>query len=244
MKNRTETALERKLAAFVALSADELGVLHKLHGNRRTFRAGTDLVYQGQRDQTVFILAKGWVSSYKLLATGTRQIVDFQIPGDFLGLRSILLHASDHGIEPITDVEVSEISAKELLDIFSENPRLASAVLWAASRDEAMVVEHLIDIGRRSAGERTAHLILELGARLTLVGKGSRAEFDCPLKQHHLADALGLSSIHVNRVLRRLREDGMMTFRNNRVTIDDYERLAAFADFDAAYLDHERPILR
>ena len=98
-----------------------------------------------------FILNKGWVCSYKSLRDGSRQIVDFQIPGDFLGLHSLLLRTADHNLQPITEIEVSEVSAADLLDAFGKAPRLATAVLWAASRDEAVVVEHLVDVGQRSA---------------------------------------------------------------------------------------------
>ena len=234
----------RKLGAFVALSGSELAVLETLHKRRRTFVAGRDLVHQGQSEQAAYILASGWACSYKILQDGQRQIVDFQIPGDFLGLRSVLLHISDHSIEPVTDIEVSEVLVPDLLDAFSRTPRLATAILWAASRDEAMVVEHLVDVGRRNAAERMAHFLLELGARAALVGMGSKAGFACPLTQYLLADALGLSAVHVNRVLRQLREDGMVTFRDGFVTFDNYARLTDFAQFDPTYLDQVGPILR
>lgn len=233
----------RKLGAFVALSGSELAVLESLHKRRRTFVAGRDLVHQGQSDQAAYILASGWACSYKILQDGQRQIVDFQIPGDFLGLRSVLLHISDHSIEPVTDIEVSEVLMPELLDAFGRTPRLATAILWAASRDEAMVVEHLVDVGRRNAAEHMAHFLLELGARVALVGMGSKAGFACPLTQYLLADALGLSSVHVNRVLRQLREDGMVTFRDGFVAFDNYDRLTDFAQFDPTYLDQVGPIL-
>ncbi len=219
-------------------------VLDGLHRRRRIFIAGRDLVHQGQTHQAAYILAEGWVCSYKLLRDGTRQVVDFQIPGDFLGLRSVLLHTADHNIEPVTAVEASEVLQSDLLQAFSATPRLATAVLWAASRDEAMVVEHLVDIGRRDARERTAHFLLELGARLTLVGLGTREGFACPLTQHHLADALGLSAVHVNRVLRELREVGLLTFQKGQVTIHDFDRLVDLAEFDRSYLDQEGPLLR
>jgi CRP-like cAMP-binding protein len=156
----------------------------------------------------------------------------------------VLLHLSDHSIEPVTDIEVTEVLAADLLEAFAQTPRLATAILWAASRDEAMVVEHLVDIGRRNAAERMAHFLLELGARLSLVGMGSRAGFACPLTQYLLGDALGLSAVHVNRVLRKLRESGMLTFRNGFVTFDAYDRLAEFAEFDPTYLDQVGPLLR
>jgi CRP-like cAMP-binding protein len=239
-----DSPLTRKLGAFVALSETELAVLAALHQRRRTFVPGKDLLHQGQVQPTAYILADGWVCSYKLLPGGTRQIVDFQIPGDFLGLRSVLLRTADHNIEPITMVEASEVLARDLLEAFAKTPRLATAVLWAASRDEAMVVEHLVNLGRRNALERTVHFLLELGARLKLVGLASQAGYACPLSQYLLSDALGLSAVHVNRVLRQLREDGLLTFRDGRVTFDDFDRLVVLADFDRAYLDQDGPLLR
>lgn len=236
--------LARKLGAFVALSERELAVLEGFHQRRRTFDAGVDLVHQGQRGQSAYILADGWVCSYKLLPSGTRQIVDFQIPGDFLGLRSILFRTSDHNVEAMTRVEVSEVSSNDLIDAFANTPRLATAVLWAASRDEAMVVEHLVDIGRRNALERTAHFLLELGARLKLVGLGTKEGYACPLAQNLLADALGLTAVHTNRVLRQLREERLLTFRGGQVIFDDFERLIDLVDFDTAYLDQDGPLLR
>lgn len=239
-----DSPFARKLGAFVALSDQDLATIDGLHGRRRTFGAGVDLVHQGELYQSVYILAKGWACSYKLLPNGGRQIVDFQIPGDFLGLRSVLLRNADHSIEPVTQIEASVVVTTDLLAAFAQTPRLAAAVLWAASRDEAMVVEHLVGIGRRNAQERTAHYLLEFGARLNLVGLSTKTGYDCPLSQYMLADALGLSAVHVNRVLRQLREMGLLTFNRGQVTFDDIDGLVAFADFDKAYLDHDGPLLR
>ena len=235
--------LARKLSAFVALSEPELVALERLHRQRRTFAAGRDLVHQGQTEQAAYILASGWVCSYKIQTDGSRQIVDFQIPGDFLGLRSVLLRTSDHGFEPIVDIEAAEVSQADLLNAFAQTPRLSMAILWAASRDEAMVVEHLVGLGRRDADARVGHFLLELGVRLALVGMGDKTGFACPLTQNHLADALGLSSVHINRVLRHLREKGLLTFRHGHVTFDNYEGLAALVDFDPTYLDEIGPLL-
>lgn len=233
-----------KLGAFVALSDEDRAMLDRLHQRRRTFVAGVDMVHQGQAEQSAYILAKGWACSYKLLPNGARQIVDFQIPGDFLGLRSVLFRTADHNIEPITQIEASEVIVTDLLEAFGNTPRLATAVLWAASRDEAMVVEHLVGIGRRNALERTAHYLLEFGARLKLVGLATPTGYDCPLSQYMLADALGLSAVHVNRVLRQLREMELLTFQRGQVAFDDFHRLVELADFDKAYLDHDGPLLK
>lgn len=239
-----QSSLTRKLSAFVALSGTDLETLARYHRRRRTFQAGHEMIHEGQKNQSAFILAEGWACSYKLLPDGERQIVDFQIPGDFLGLRSILFRTADHSTEAVTRIEASEVLAVDIFDSFAEAPRLATAVLWAASRDEAMVVEHLVNLGRRSADMRMAHFLLELGSRLSLVGVGDRTGFNCPLTQYHLADALGLSAVHVNRVLRHLREAGLVTFRNGRVTFDDFSGLVALANFDVDYLDQDGPLLR
>jgi len=238
-----DSPIARKLAAFATLSEADRARLAKLHRRRRSFVAGRDLVSQGQTRQAAYILARGWVCSYKIQSDGTRQIVDIQIPGDFLGLRSVLLRTSDHGFEPITDIEAAEVLASDLTETLAAAPRLGLAILWAASRDEAMVVEHLVGIGRRDAPARVAHFLLELGARLALVGMATRVGYDCPLTQQQLADTIGLSAVHVNRVLRNLREDGMLTFRDGHVQFDDREGLATLAGFDPTYLDHTGPLL-
>jgi CRP-like cAMP-binding protein len=236
--------LVRKLGALVALTDVELRVLDALHKRRRTFATGRDLVHQGRADQATYILVSGWAVAYKILEDGQRQIIDFLIPGDFIGLRGMVSHLSDHSVEPVTDIEVTEVLVADFMTALADTPRLAIAVFWATSRDEAMVVEHLSNIGRRDAAVRVAHFLLELGARLALIGLGSKAGYACPLTQYLLADALGLSSVHVNRVLRQLRDKGMVTFRDGFVTFDDYGRLTEFAGFDPEYLDQIGPLLK
>lgn len=238
-----ETAFVRKLGAFGALSDGEIAILADLQARRRHFAQGRDLVRQGQADQPAFVLTDGWVCSYKLLPDGSRQILDFQVPGDFLGMRSVLLQTADYSVTPITPIEASEVTSADLQTIFTQTPRLAMALLWAVSRDEAMLVEHLVGVGRRSAVDRTAHLLLELGTRLRLVGLANKTGYDCPLSQYLLADALGLSAVHVNRVLRHLREEGLLTFQKGHVTIHDFDALAERFNFNADYLDHGRPVL-
>lgn len=238
------SALARKLSAYVALSDEDLETLSAFHRRRRRFSPGHEMLHQGQSDKAAFILAEGWACSYVLLPDGNRQIVDIKIPGDFLGLRSMVMRTVDHNVEPITPVEASEVLQSDLFDAFARMPRLATAVLWAASRDEAIVVEHLVGLGRRTATQRTGHFLLELAARLRLVGMGDKTGFDCPLSQYVLADTLGLSAVHVNRVLRELREAGYVTFQNGRVSFHDLQGLIRFAEFDPIYLDHEGPLLK
>jgi len=230
-------ALARKLSAFETLGPEELRMLDGLQQARTRIAAGKEVVYEGQHHHAAYILRSGWACSYKRLRDGSRHIIDIQIPGDFLGLRSLLLRRSDHSFVTITDVELSRISADQALTVLREAPRLATALLWAASRDEAMVVEHLVGISRRDAFERTTHFLLELGARLKLVGYGTGDSYPCPVSQSILADTLGMTAIHLNRVLRQLREARLIFFREGTVVFPDMARAAELTGFDRAYLD-------
>ena len=231
------SALVAKLNRFLPLNEDELAGLARLEARRRPVRAQTEIVHERQEGHHAFILQKGWACAYKLLPDGGRQVIDFSVPGDFMGLRSVLLRTSDHAFAAVTDLVVAEVSARQMMDTFQRAPRLGAAILWAASRDEAMVVEHLVNVGRRTALMRTAHLLVEMGLRLQLVGRGSDEGFECPLNQYLLADALGLTAIHVNRVLRELRERGLVTFREGRVEFHDLAGLRVLAEFHSGYLD-------
>jgi CRP-like cAMP-binding protein len=131
---------------------------------------------------------------------------------------------------------ISSVDSAGMLQTFSEFPRLGAAILWAASRDEAMVVEHLVSIGRRNAIERTAHFFMELGERMLLVGLSAETEFECPLTQYVLADALGLSAIHINRVLRQLRELSLLTVQHGTATIHDLQGLRKLSGFSGGYM--------
>jgi CRP-like cAMP-binding protein len=154
-----DSLLARKLNAFLPLTPEELKCLAAMQSKPLTVKRGTQLVQEGQTEHTAFVLQAGWACSYKDLPNGGRQIISFPIPGDCVGLRSILLRTADHSFSALTDAVLSKVEGAHILRCVTEFPRLASAILWAASRDEAMVVEHLVNIGRRSAIERTAHFL-------------------------------------------------------------------------------------
>ena len=137
----------------------------------------------------------------------------------------------------MTDAVVSPVEGTHIMKCVTEFPRLAAALLWAASRDEAMVVEHLVNLGRRDAIERTAHFFMELAERLNLVGLATEAEFKCPLSQFVLGDALGLTPIHVNRVLRQMRERDLLTLQKGIARIHDLKGLRKLAGFQGGYLN-------
>jgi CRP-like cAMP-binding protein len=137
----------------------------------------------------------------------------------------------------LTDAVVSSVEGEDILKGITEYPRLGAAILWAATREEAMVVEHLVNVRQRNAIERTAHFFMELAERLNLVGLATETEFKCPLSQSLLADALGLTDIHVSRVLRQLRERDLLTLKKGRVRIHDLRALRKLAGFQGGYLN-------
>jgi CRP-like cAMP-binding protein len=221
--------LAKKLGTYVHLHKQELACLAEIQSAPTRIARGKQLVHEGQSDHDAYILHSGWACAFKLMPDGGRQIIWFPIAGDCIGLLSVLLHTADHSISALTDVVVSRVAVSRLATILTEFPRLGAAVLWATSRDEAMLVERLVSLGRRSAIERTAHFFLELYERLRLVGLATDTEFMCPLNQYLLADALGLSAIHVNRVLRQLREQNLLTIRGREVIIQNKTALKALA---------------
>jgi CRP-like cAMP-binding protein len=219
------------------LSSGELACLSDLQCHPAHIKRGTALAHEGELAHKAFILQSGWACSYKDLREGGRQIISFPLPGDIVGLGTILLRSSDHSFAALTDVVVSPFSVPAMMALFEKFPRVAAAVLWAESQNAAMVIEHLVDVGRRSAIERVAHCLLELRQRLQLVGMASETEFECPLTQYDLADALGLSPIHVNRVLRQLRQQDLLTLQSHRVIIHNLAAVTNLAGYDSDYLD-------
>ena len=164
------TALFRKLNGFVAMTGEETARLTEVLSKRVSVKGGQELLQEGHYGHKVFIIQTGWASSYKDLSDGGRQIISFSLPGDCVGLRSVLLKTADHSFSALTDSELKTIVAVPLIRMFDDYPRIRSGFLWSAARDEAMAVEHLVSVGRRSALERTAHFFMELAERLMLVG--------------------------------------------------------------------------
>lgn len=193
---------------------------------------------QGGQEECVFIVHSGWGFLHKDLQDGERQIIDFALSGDVIGLTPGNVEAH-MAFTSITDVIVFKAHAKTALPAIMRHPQAAEIFCTVVARQNAILMEHLTNLGRRSALVRTAHLLLELWARLQQAGTISGKEYDCPLTQYDLADALGLTAIHVNRMLRELREFGFLSFRKGRVEILDLDGLIAFAQFDGGYLKRD-----
>jgi CRP-like cAMP-binding protein len=224
----------RDEALCAALSDDDLHVIEHFKAGNRVIEAGCDLYYQGEPCSELYTLLDGWVYLYQILEDGRRQILDFALPGAFLGFQPDLDAPMMHSAQCLTDVAVCVFPRKNLLDLFRHHPELALRMAWITARDRTLANEHLTNIGRRVARERVAHLLLELFYRVRLAHPSPHSDsVELPLTQEHIGDALGLTSVHVNRTLRQLREAGLVIFSGRNMQVLDPDMLAEVAGFDS-----------
>lgn len=213
--------------------------LAQLGSRDRQFSQDQDLTREGDRSANVTLLTDGLAARYKLLSTGRRQITTLLVPGDFLDLSSFLVPRRDFGVVAVTACRAVTIEHEQLRRV-CEADRAATFLLWTETSIEAAIQrEWLVSMGRRSAKGQMAHLFCELMVRLAAVGRSEASAFHLPLTQNELADVLGMSPVHVNRVLKELRRDGVIAWSNYRIEILDWHGLAEVAEFNPAYLGLE-----
>ncbi|KAB2672721.1 Crp/Fnr family transcriptional regulator [Brucella intermedia] len=220
---------------FAKLGAREIDALSSLTIIESEFAADAAIIRQGEQIRSLHLVRSGWGCVYRDLASGERQIIDFPMRSDFLGLRTADGY-SYNTITAITPMSVFEIPLVSLEASIEYAPRLSLIFIELLARQRSLLIEHLTNIGCRAAFVRTAHLFLELSDRVQSSGMGDANSFYCPLTQYQLADALGLTPIHLNRMLRDLREEGLILFRSNRVEILDRKRVAALAQYDGEFM--------
>ena len=232
--------LSRKLGSFADLSADDVAALDQLAGAARPFEAGHELIRQGSRPENVFLLEEGWACRHKITPDGARQIVAYLIPGDLCDIHIFILKTMDHGISLLSDAKVAAVPKQTMLDLMRTRPVVAEALFWATLVDEATLREWLVNMGQRDAFERMAHLFCEMWVRTCEVGLVTDQRFFLPLTQHELGDTIGLTAVHTNRTLQRMRAEGLISLSNRQLTILDLDRLKAVAGFDPNYLHLDR----
>ncbi|MDP4023899.1 Crp/Fnr family transcriptional regulator [Methylobacterium sp. NEAU 140] len=231
-----DNPLARKLEHFVRLSdADHLWLAAAL-GPTRTVAARTDIVEEGDDPTAVFVILDGWAGRYRQLADGRRQIVALLLPGDCCDPHVFLLDRRDHAITALTTVTLARIPGPAFLDLEARSPPLQEAFRRETLITAAVQREGSVSLGRRSAIERMAHLFCELHVRLATVGLAAGNTYPMPLTQVDLADVLGQTAVHTNRVLHDLRAENLITLERRRLTIHDPARLRELALFDPAYL--------
>lgn len=217
------------------LNTQEKEALQSLIISESSYPADAVIIDQGASIRSIHLVRSGWGCVYRDLSSGERQIIDFPMRCDFVGLRTADGY-SYNTIKTITPMSVYEIPLASLEETIWQIPRLSMIFIELLSRQRSMLIEHLTNVGCRSAFVRTAHLLLELSDRVKSCGMGEPDSFYCPLTQYQLADALGLTPIHLNRMMRELREEGLVMFRSYKVEILDRQRLVEIAEYDGEFM--------
>ncbi|MBD2745332.1 Crp/Fnr family transcriptional regulator [Microvirga sp. BT688] len=226
----------RKLDSIFPLSDEEEQALARLPMQIAAYKADQDIVRIGDRPSQSCLLLEGFTCVYKITAEGKRQIVAFHVPGDIPDLQSLHLKVMDNSLATVSPCTLGFIPHEALYDLCNRYPRITAALWRETLVDASIFREWMTGIGRREAYNRTAHLLCEMRVRLNMVGLVEDGTFDLPITQTELADAIGASTVHVNRVLQELRADGLIRSRGTQVSILDWKGLKEAGDFDPLYL--------
>jgi len=228
-----------KLKRFATLNEADVAELTRATARGRSVKARHDLIREGDRPGPVFVMLEGWAFRYKILPNGLRQVLAHLMPGDACDLHIGLLAEMDHGIQTVTKARIATIERGEMEGILERCPGVAKAMYISQLVDEGTMRAWITSMGRRSSAERVAHLMSELYLRARNIGLTDETHLEVPLSQSLLADSLGMTAVHLNRVLKKLRLDDAITIQRGSLTITDPVKLAQMAGFDESYL-HRR----
>ena len=229
-----------KLEHGCVLTDEDRSKLERIAGSSHVVAARRDVISEGDAPDDVHLVLEGIACRYKVLANGKRQIMALLLPGDFCDLHVAILGAMDHSIGTLTRCTMVDIPRGVIDELAETEPRITRALWWVSLVDEAILREWLVSMGGRPADQQLAHLICELLVRLQVTGLADRESYELPLTQEDLADALGLSVVHVNRSIQKLRSEGLVRIHGRRVTVLDLLRLEELAGFNANYLHLSR----
>jgi CRP-like cAMP-binding protein len=221
----------RPLPLFMAHSDDELALVQSLKKREQQLEAGATLIHEGQVDAPLFTLLSGWAFRFKTLSDGRRQILNFLLAGDFIGVQQKMGDGAAHGVVTLTDAVFCVFQRDALWAMHREQPTMGFNVTWLTAHEESVVDETLLSVGRRSAEERIATLLVLLWKRAAALqaDKGAGG-VPFPLTQQHVADALGLSLVHTNKTLRKLERRGLHALVDGRLHLRDVKALVRLAD--------------
>lgn len=219
----------RGLPALRDFSADELQFISQFKSGELNVEPGTTILHQGANSAHVFTVLSGWGFRYKMLDDGRRQILNFVLPGDFIGLQAGVLNEMQHSVEALTAMTLCVFPRDELWSLYEKYPSLAFDLTWLAAREEHIIDENLLSVGRRSALERVAFLFIALFVRAQQVGLTKGDTLPLPFTQQHLADTLGMSLVHTNKTLKRLTGSKAVRWKSKLLEILDRTRLVAIA---------------
>lgn len=233
-------AFKNRLSQYAVINDDNWELIDNISTKTVTYRAGEDIVRVGEIAETLFIVNKGWAVRHRTLEDGRRQIVNFMLPGDIFDLQALACLEADHTVTSVTDVSILVIDTREFVQLLRTSADISSSFWWAAVQEESILREQIVRLGRRSAKERIGHLLLELQRRMNGAMGTNHKQLPLPLTRVDLADALGLTPVHVSRTMSAMRHSGLIEESRGVILIDDRERLARICHFNTDYLHLRR----
>lgn len=222
----------RSLPAFTEHSSEEVELIKSIKLDQIDVKADRPIIHEGQVDAPLYTLFSGWAFRFKTLSDGRRQILNFLLPGDFIGVQQRMSASSIHGVQALTAVNLCVFRRDILWELHRRAPRLAFDVTWLTAHEESTVDDTLLSVGRRSAEERIATLLVLLYKRAAILFRvvGRERSVPFPLTQQHIADGLGLSLVHTNKTLRKLEKRGMHRIVDGRLELRDPAAMLNCAD--------------
>lgn len=235
----------RALPIFIPHTGEELAFVESMKRDQVLVRADHTIIHEGQPNAALYTLLSGWAFRFKTLSDGRRQILNFLLAGDFIGVQQKMGDASPHGVQALTDSTLCLFQGSALWDLHRAAPALGFAVTWLTAHEESLVDDNLLSVGRRSAEERIATLLVTLFKRAAalIVGFERDQGVPFPLTQQHIADGLGLSLVHTNKTLRKLERRGLHRIRDGRLYLDDAKALARLGDLYGDGRPPPRPLI-
>lgn len=232
----------RQLDAFAPMTGAEVEFMERFKKGEFNAEIGTEIMAQGQSSTHLFTCLEGMGLLYKTLQNGRRQVIGFVMPGDFVGLQAGVMAEMDHSVEASTPMKLCIFNRSELWSLFTTNPARAYDITRVAAHEERFLGEALAVVGQMDARTRIAWALHRFYTRLVDVGMQSGSKVPLPYKQQDLADALGLSLVHTNKTLTRLREEQIVTWMDNQLTVHNLDRLTQLAQVDTETMV-KRPII-
>ncbi len=241
-KTKCEQCPLRKMAQFREFTADELAFVKTFKSGELHVEKGAAILMEGSASPHLYTVLRGWGFRYKILEDGRRQILNYILPGDLVGLQGSLLGDMQHSVEALSPVSLCVFEREKMKSLYAGHPTLGYDLTWIASREERMLDENLLCVGRRTAMERLAYLISILYKRANQVGMTHGAVTIIPLTQYHVADTLGLSLVHTNKTLRRLVKLSLLNWLDRGFEVLDEQGLRKIAAWQVV-TEKNRPFI-
>jgi len=228
----------RKFERRARLGEEDREALLALPHQVRQVRPGGHLIRDGDRPDHCCLVLSGFAYRHKITGEGARQVLSLHLPGDFVDLQNSLLDVSDHNVQMLTEGEVAFVPREAIRELALARPAIGVAMWVDTLVDSAIFREWVVNVGRRDARARICHILCEFSMRLEEAGLAENHRYELPMTQEQLADAVGLTSVHVNRVLRQLSEEGLIRRNKRAIVIEDWARMADVGDFNSRYLHY------